>query len=74
MLDHLVQDGVLLLFKLPVGNIGGGQPSWSCTNSYLLAGFWLSGLGLTPCSALSVKGIMALSRTALTPGYGILFK
>ena len=36
--------------------------------------FWLFGLGLTPCSALSVKGIMALSRTALTPGYGILFK
>ena len=39
MLDHLVEDWVLLLFKLPIGNIGGGQPSWSCTNSYLLAGF-----------------------------------
>ena len=39
MLDHLVEDWVLLLFKLPVGNIGGGQPSQSRTNSYLLASF-----------------------------------
>ena len=39
MLDHLVEDWVLLLFKLPVGNIGGGQPSRSRINSYLLAGF-----------------------------------
>ena len=39
MLDHLVEDWVLLLFKLPIGNIGGGQPSWSHTNSYLWAGF-----------------------------------
>ena len=38
MLDHLVEDWVLLLFKLPIGNIGGGQPSWSHTNSYLWAG------------------------------------
>ena len=67
MLDHLVEDWVLLLFKLPIGNIGGGQPSWSHTNSYLWAGFWLSGLGLTPCSVLSVKGVMALSRTAFDP-------
>ena len=39
MLDHLVEDWVLLLFKLPIGNIGGGQPSWSHTNSHLWAGF-----------------------------------
>ena len=39
MLDHLVEDWVLLLFKLPIGNIGGGQPSWSRTNNYLLASF-----------------------------------
>ena len=38
MLDYLVEDWVLLLFKLPVGNVGGGQPSRSRTNSYLLAG------------------------------------
>ena len=39
MLDCLVEDWVLLLFKLPIGNISGGQPSWSHTNSYLWAGF-----------------------------------
>ena len=71
MLDYLVEDWVLLLFKLPVSNISGGQPRQPHTNSDFLAGF---GLGITPCSALSVKGVLALSRTALTPGYGILFK
>ena len=39
MLDYLVEDGVFLLFKLPVSNIGGGQPSRPRTNSYLLASF-----------------------------------
>ena len=39
MLDHLVEDWVLLLFELPVSNIGGGQPGQPRTNSYLLAGF-----------------------------------
>ena len=38
MLDYLVEDWVLLLFKLPVSNISGGQPSWPRTNSYFLAG------------------------------------
>ena len=37
MLDHVVEDWVLLLFKPPIGNIGGGQPS-----QYLPLG-WLSG-------------------------------
>ena len=74
MLDHLVEDWVLLLFKLPIGNISGGQPSWSHTNSYLWAGFLVVRVRPHSLSALSFKGIMALSRTALTPGYGILFK
>ena len=74
MLDHLVEDWALLLFKLPIGNIGGGQPSWSRTNSYLLAGFLV--IWIRPHSLFSpfFEGVMALSRTALTPGYGILFK
>ena len=39
MLDYLVEDWVLLLFKLPISNISGGQSSWPHTNSYFLAGF-----------------------------------
>ena len=39
MLDYLVEDWVLLLFKLPVSNIGGCQSSRPHTNSYFLAGF-----------------------------------
>ena len=74
MLDHLVEDWVLLLFKLPIGNIGGGQPSWSRTNSYLLVSFLVIWIRPHSLFALLVKGVMALSRTALTPGYGILFK
>ena len=73
MLDYLVEDWVLLLFKLPVSNIGGGLAGLApIVTSWL--DFWLFGLGLTPCSGLSVKGVIALPRTALTPGYGILFK
>ena len=54
MLDHLVEYWVLLLFKLPVGNIGGGQPSWSCTNSYLWAGFLV--VWIRPHSLLKIRG------------------
>ena len=39
MLDYLVEDWVLLLFKLPISNISGGQSSWPRTNSYFLVGF-----------------------------------
>ena len=39
MFDYSVEDWVLLLFNLPVSNIGGGQSSWPCTNSYFLASF-----------------------------------
>ena len=56
MLDYLVEDWVLLLFKLPVSNIGGGQPSQPRTIVTSWPAFWLLGLGLTPCSALLVKG------------------
>ena len=73
MLDYLVEDWVLLLFKLPVSNIGGCQSSWPHTNSYFLAGFLVVWIRPNSCLALSVKGVIALSRTALTPGYGILF-
>ena len=44
MLDYLVEDWVLLLFKLPVSDIGGGQPSRPRTNSYLLAGLLVVGI------------------------------
>ena len=39
MLDYLLEDWVLLLFKLPISNISGGQSSRPRTNSYFLAGF-----------------------------------
>ena len=39
MLDHLVEDWVLLLFKLSIDDISGGQPSGPHTNSYLGASF-----------------------------------
>ena len=74
MLDHLVGDWVLLLFKLPIGNLVVASLAGLAPTVTSLPAFWLSGLGLTPCLALLVKGIMVLFRTALTPGYGILFK
>ena len=74
MLDHLLEDRVLLLFKLPVGNIGGGQPSWSHTNSYLLAGFlviWIRSHSLFDPFGQRRNGIV---QDSFDPGYGILFK
>ena len=38
MLDSLVEDWILLLFKLPIGDVGGGQSSRSLINSHPLAG------------------------------------
>ena len=38
MLDSLVEDGILLLLKLPIGDVGGGQSSWPCLHSHPLAG------------------------------------
>ena len=37
MLNGLVEDRVLLLFKLPIGDVGGGQSSWSHINNHTLA-------------------------------------
>ena len=51
MLNYLVENGVLLLFKLPVSNISGGQPGWPRTNSYFLAGFLI--VWIRPNSLLS---------------------
>ena len=51
MLDYLVEDGVLLLFKLPISNVSGGQPSQPRTNSRFLADFLVVWIG--PNSLLS---------------------
>ena len=37
VLDYLVEDRVLLLFKFPVSDISGGQPGWPGSKSLCLA-------------------------------------
>ena len=51
MLDYLIENGVLLLFKLPINNISGGQSSRPHTNSYFLASFLI--VWVRPNSLLS---------------------
>ena len=65
MLDHLVED--LLLFKLPVGDVGGSQPSWSHTNNHLLASFLI--IWIRPHSLFSpfIQGCDGIVQDNLAP-------
>ena len=68
VLHHLVEHQVILLFYLPIYDIGGGQFRCPGGNSSSGLAFTPSGFGRTPSSARSSRGVMALSNTALTPG------
>ena len=67
MLDHLVEDWILLLFKLPISDVGGGQPSWSHTNNHLLAGFLI--IWIRPHSLFSpfIQGHDGIVQDSLDP-------
>ena len=64
---HLVEDWILLLFKLPIGDVGGSQPSWSCTNNHLLAGFLI--VWIRPHSLFSpfIQGCDGIVQDSLDP-------
>ena len=67
MLDHLVEDWILLLFKLPIGDVGGSQPSRSRTNNHLLAGFLI--IWIRPHSLFSpfTQGLDDIVQDSLDP-------
>ena len=67
MPDSLVDDWILLLLKLPIGDVGGGQSSWSRTESHLLAGFLI--VWISPHSLLSpfIQGCNGIVQDSLDP-------
>ena len=67
MLDHLVEDWILLLFKLSIGDVGGSQPSWSWTNNHLLAGLLI--IWIRPHSLFSpfIQGRDGVFQDSLDP-------